>query len=345
MVSQMTRFETSSEIDAMAALWAARLDRGPLTELDQASLDCWLEGDVRRLGALARAQAMLAAISLSASTGETAFLGSVEEPEAPPGTPEASPETSKVVSILPHLVSRRRLIQAGTATALAASFGALALLPIGTSSYTTARGEVRLLPLADGSVVTMNTDSHIRVNFSKANRTIYLDKGEVLFDVAKSPQRPFLVKAGMAKVQAVGTAFSVRRTGVTPVEVMVREGLVKVAAPQGHKQSMMVGANMKAVADASGDITAKRMSNEEMERMLAWREGKIAFSETSLRDAAHEFNRYNKVKIEVGNGAIANRTVTGMFSANDPQGFAHAAALTLDLKVQEKSGQIIFSTK
>lgn len=341
MVSQMTRFETSNEIDAMAALWAARLDRGPLTELDQASLDTWLEGDVRRLGALARAQAILAAVSLAANNSEAAALGSAQESEA---SSDAA-EPSKVVSILPRLISRRRLIQAGTATALAASFGALALLPIGTSSYTTARGEVRLLPLADGSVVTMNTDSHIRVNFSKANRTIYLDKGEVLFDVAKSPQRPFLVKAGMAKVQAVGTAFSVRRTGITPVEVMVREGLVKVAAPQGHKQSMMVGANMKAVADASGDITAKRMSNEEMERMLAWREGKIAFSETSLRDAATEFNRYNKVKIEVGNDVIANRTVTGMFSANDPQGFAHAAALTLDLKVQEKPGQIIFSTK
>jgi len=343
MVSQMTGIETSNEIDAMAALWAARLDRGPLTELDQASLDSWLDGNARRLGALARAQAILVAVSLAAAKDEPDTLAAAKEAEAPAGTAEA--ETSKVVSILPRLVSRRRLIQAGTATALAASFGALALLPLGTSSYTTARGEVRLLPLADGSVVTMNTDSHIRVNFSKANRTIYLDKGEVLFDVAKNPQRPFLVKAGMAKVQAVGTAFNVRRMGATPVEVMVREGLVKVATPQGHRQSMMVGANMKAVADASGDITAKKMSNEEMERMLAWREGKIAFSETSLRDAATEFNRYNKIKIEVGNGAVANRTVTGMFSANDPQGFANAAALTLDLKVEEKPGQIIFSTK
>jgi len=346
MVSQMTGFETSNEIDAMAALWAARLDRGPLAELDQASLDSWLEGDVRRLGALARAQAILAAVALdaqprTANEGELDVAAVAEEPE----TPADADDASKVVSILPRLVSRRRLIQAGTATALAASFGALALLPLGTSSYTTARGEVRLLPLADGSVVTLNTDSHIRVNFSKANRTIYLDKGEVLFDVAKNPQRPFLVKAGMAKVQAVGTAFNVRRMGATPVEVMVREGLVKIAAPQGHRQSMMVGANMKAVADARGDITAKTVSTEEMERMLAWREGKIAFSETSLRDAATEFNRYNKIKIEVGNGAIANRTVTGMFSANDPQGFADAAALTLDLKVEEKPGQIIFSTK
>lgn len=338
----MTKFETSSEIDAMAALWVARIDRGPLTELDQASLDSWLEGDVRRFGAFARAQAILASISLAAQNE----AGSASASEAPADAPEtAQPETAKIISIMPRLLSRRRLIQAGTATAIAASFGALALLPLGTSDYTTARGEVRLLPLADGSVVTMNTDSHIRVKFSEANRIIYLDKGEVLFDVAKNPQRPFLVKAGMAKVQAIGTAFSVRRTGTTPVEVMVREGTVNVAAPQGHKQSMMLGANMRALADASGDVTAKRMSTEEMERMLAWREGKIAFSETSLRNAAIEFNRYNKIKIEVGGDVIANRTVTGMFSANDPRGFAHAAALSLDLKVQEKPGQIVFSMK
>lgn len=335
----MTKFETSSEIDAMAALWVARIDRGPLTELDQASLDSWLEGDVRRFGAFARAQAILASIALAASDGDTVSSASASETSA------VTPEGATVTSIMPRLLSRRRLIQAGTVTAIAASFGALALLPLGTSSYTTTRGEVRLLPLADGSVVTMNTDSHIRVSFSKTNRTIYLEKGEVLFDVAKNPQRPFLVKAGMAKVQAIGTAFSVRRTGSTPVEVMVREGTVNVAAPQGHKQSMMLGANMRALADASGDVTAKRMSSEEIERMLAWREGKIAFSETSLRDAAIEFNRYNKIKIAVGGDVIANRTVTGMFSANDPQGFAHAAALSLDLKVQEKPGQIVFSMK
>jgi len=334
----MAKFETSSEIDAMAALWVARIDRGSLTELDQASLDAWLEGDVRRFGAFARAQAVLASISLTDH-------GAATETPGAPEAPDTATEEATVISILPRLLTRRRLVQAGTATALAASFGALALLPLGTSSYTTARGEVRLLPLADGSVVTMNTDSHIRVNFSKATRTIYLDKGEVLFDVAKNPERKFLVKAGMAKVQAIGTAFSVRRTGTTPVEVMVREGTVNVAAPQGHKQSLMLGANMRALADASGDVTAKRMSSDEIERMLAWREGKIAFSETSLRNAAIEFNRYNKVKIQVGGNDIANRTVTGMFSATDPQGFAHAAALSLDLKVQEKPGQIIFSMK
>lgn len=330
----MTKVETSKEIDALAALWAARLDRGELTELDQHLLDSWLEGDTRRLGSLARARALLIPVSSTASAGRP-----------PANDADGARQEESVTSIVPRLMSRRRMLQAGTITALAAGFGGLALLPHGTSSYTTAQGEVRLLPLSDGSVVTLNTDSRIRVSFDDATRTVYLDEGEVLFDVAQNPRRPFLVKAGMAKVQALGTAFSVRRTGETPVEIMVREGTVEVAAPQGRRQSMKVGANMKAVADASGDIFTQAMSNDEMERMLAWREGKIGFSETSLHDAAMEFNRYNKIKIEVGNQTIAAYTVTGMFSATDPRGFAHAAALSLDLKVQEKPGQITFASK
>jgi len=328
MVDQMTKTETSHEIDDIAALWAARLDRGTLGELDEISLNAWLDGDTRRLGALARAQAALVpVISLNQA----------------PSVDYAEPEEEAA----PARFTRRRIFQVGAVTALAACVGGLALLPPGLDSYETARGEVRLLPLSDGSVVTLNTGSQIKVDFTAKRRTIYLVEGEVLFDVAKNPARPFFVEAGAANVRAVGTAFAVRRTGANPVQVLVQKGVVEVAAPTGRKQSLILNANMKATATpgAQGTITAHPMTSEEMDRSLAWREGKIAFSDTRLKDAVVEFNRYNKTKLQIDGDAVGERTMTGLFSATDPKGFAHAVALSLDLNVHETPERIVFSVK
>jgi Sigma-70, region 4 len=50
---------TSAEIDAAASAWAVRIDHARLTELERVELERWVAGDVRKRGALARAQAVL----------------------------------------------------------------------------------------------------------------------------------------------------------------------------------------------------------------------------------------------------------------------------------------------
>lgn len=318
----MTRTESSREIDDAAALWAARMDRGPLGEIDQIALNAWLDGDNRRLGALTRAQAML----------------------VPLQQPEQKPILERLgLASIASRISRRRIWELAAVTALVAAVGGVTLLPRGADSYDTARGEVRLFPLADGSIVTLNTKSRIKVDFTNSRRTVYLVEGEGLFDVAKDPDRPFFVEAGVANVRAIGTAFTVRRTGKAPVQVFVQHGVVEVAAPAGRKEPVVLKANMKATAtgDVAGTITSAQMSSDEIERSLAWREGKIAFSGTQLVDAVAEFNRYNKVKLKVGDQAAAARTMTGLFASTDPRGFARAAALSLDLHVRETPELIV----
>jgi transmembrane sensor len=56
----MATCETAADIDAAAARWTARIDRGPLLPEEERDLQAWLGGDVRRFGALARAQALYA---------------------------------------------------------------------------------------------------------------------------------------------------------------------------------------------------------------------------------------------------------------------------------------------
>src|SRR5690606_23248529 len=110
--------------------------------------------------------------------------------------------------------------------ALAASLVACAWLmatwlpgPAGPAMHRTALGEVLRLPLADGSAVTLNSASEIRVDFSASHRQIDLLRGEALFDVARDVRRPFVVAADGVEVVAVGTSFSVHREPGQPLQV------------------------------------------------------------------------------------------------------------------------------
>ena len=95
--------------------------------------------------------------------------------------------------------------------------------------YATAIGQQQSHTLADGSVIYLNTNSQVRVDYSKEQRTIYLLQGEAYFGVTKQPGRPFRVYAGRGRVEAVGTAFTVYlRDG--DIDVAVSEGVVALGA-------------------------------------------------------------------------------------------------------------------
>jgi transmembrane sensor len=94
--------------------------------------------------------------------------------------------------------------------------------------YTAGFGEQRTLTLADGSVVTLNTESQIKVDFSEKRRSIELQKGEAFFRVAHDASRPFFVDAKDAIVRAVGTQFNVK---IAPQDTVVSvvDGVVNVS--------------------------------------------------------------------------------------------------------------------
>lgn len=95
--------------------------------------------------------------------------------------------------------------------------------------YATAKGELQVQTLADGSLIQINTDSQLKVDFSDTVRAVRLMRGEAHFDVTRDPDRPFEVYAGKGMVKAVGTAFSVRLSQ-DYIKVTVSEGRVDLAA-------------------------------------------------------------------------------------------------------------------
>ena len=316
-------YRTAQQIDAQAAEWAVRMDRGPLAPDQETLFQAWLDGDVRCLGAFGRMRAI-------ALTSERArALG-----------PDFDPEVFSQAPAFP----RRRVLQLGgaiAAGALVAVGGTWQVLRY-RGRFVTGKGETKVVALKDGSVVTLNTASEIQVNYSETMRSVELVQGEALFDVAKNKARPFVVTAGDTNVRAVGTSFTVRRLEAAPVQVLVREGVVEVSKPASSAPPVRISANSMAQAplDDIAAIEARPIAVTQLNRQLAWQKGQIAFEGETLAQAAAEFARYSDTKIVIDDPALAREEIAGLFKATDPVGFAQTIAISLNAHARIGEGEV-----
>jgi transmembrane sensor len=291
-----------------AAAWALR---HPLDAAGKHALDAWLARDPRNAGALLRAMAGLAVIDRVIAGADGA------EPSRP------------AVATGP----RRRGLLIGLTGALAASVaGLIGWRQLAGDQVTTARGEIRRLPLADGSVATIDSDSALRVMLASEQRRIALDHGQAWFQVVKDRSRPFVVDAGIAQARAVGTAFSVERRD-DGVEVAVTEGVVAVwpSAAGGTMTILHAGQYARARSpDAAPDTGTAPAA---IERALAWRGGEIALENETVAAAVARFNRYNHRRLVVGDVALGRERLIGLFQIDRPEDFAASLAASLDVAV------------
>ncbi|WP_447952854.1 FecR family protein [Sphingopyxis chilensis] len=298
-------------------MWAARTDRGPLNAKDQAALDDWLRGDSRRVGAYARALAVNAHFDRAVALGANFSPADFEATAAP-----AKP------------VERRKFMLA-SGGALAASVAALAGygLIASRSTIVTAKGDLRRVTLAEGSAITLNTESRIKPRIEEALREVDLVAGEALFDVTRDRKRPFIVHAGYARIRVLGTSFSVRRFDDDSVEVTVLEGLVEVGVA-GNRERQLLRVGQRTRLLAGGRFRTERLAPTTLERSIGWRRGLLDLEGMTLDQAAAEYARYSDRRIEIADPTIGAMKVTGVYSTSDPLGFAEAAALSLGIRAR-----------
>ncbi|MCC2602246.1 FecR family protein [Sphingopyxis yananensis] len=297
--------ETAQAIEAEAARWAAQCQINP-ENTDNAELAAWLAGDSRRRGAFLQAQAAAIAISQTA---------------------EADPKLARQAQPW-----RRAAIASAAALCLLISGTVAMSLWPNSQNVATNTGEIRRLPLADGSMAIINTQSEVQLKITDERREIALRKGEAWFKVAHDRNRPFTVISGDVRVRAIGTAFSVRRIN-TDTQVLVNEGVVEIwvegsaAAPQRLYAGEFLAINQNRPASPKAVKTNAALD-------LLWREGKIDLAGRSLSFAIAEFNRYNDRKILLADASIANERLHGIFNVNDPVQFAMALRDGLDIDIE-----------
>src|SRR5258708_755518 len=240
-------------------------------------------------------------------------------------------------------------VLASTAIMCMVVLTALHFLRDGT--FATGPGEQRMLTLSDGTQVTMNANSRMLVQFDSHLRRVVLAAGEASFDVTKHQVRPFAVVIGERKVVALGTSFMVRRDepDAGAFTVTLLEGRVAVeplSLPDVlPEQSAAVTLLRPGERLRFADHSPETVDSPSIERVTAWRRGLLIFDDASLSEAAAEFNRYGSVKITIGSPDIGKIRVGGVFKIGDPADFALVVANTHDLRIINRSREIVMTNK
>lgn len=250
--------------------------------------------------------------------------------------------------------SQPRMLFAVIAVLSAALVALILARFVSTESGTvaTASGEQRTVVLADGSRVTLNTDTRIAVRYDDRTRRVRLDRGEALFDVRPEHDRPFVVVAGRREVRALGTAFDVRREVTGKLAVTLIQGRVSIVPAAGWSRPIVanVGRLPDATVLASPGERATFTPDERpaldhppLRQVIAWQSGQVVFNHTPLPEAVREMNRYSDRRIVLEGSDMESLHVGGLFQAGESTAFARAIAETFGLGMHAERDRIVLS--
>jgi transmembrane sensor len=219
--------------------------------------------------------------------------------------------------------------------------------------YRTVHGEQRVVQLEDGSMLHINSDSIVAVDYTQSERSVSMARGQVLFKVARDEVRPFRVRAGATDVVAVGTEFDVRRLS-EDVLVTVVEGSVRVMqatdldripdltppAPLQLDAGQQARVLRGVVPDAHTAVDVRRL---DVRPAIAWIQQKIVFESQTLQSVASEFNRYGTTQLVIEDAEAANLRISGVFNTYDLESFVLYLETLQELKVRRDPDRILIS--
>jgi transmembrane sensor len=215
--------------------------------------------------------------------------------------------------------------------------------------YSTDIGEHKRVVLADETKVDLNTASVARTRMSAKWRLFELIRGEAHLVVTPDRERPFYVKAGPTLVRAVGTEFTVRLIDDAHQIVAMTEGRVEVSDlshvrrvrgslaldPSSTPKPVTASASQMVVATA-GQLSLEPLSSQELRRLDAWLQDRIALENTLVADAVAELNRYSRKQLIIVDASIANMRVGGTFRTTDMEGFVRRLSQIVAVRVERR---------
>jgi transmembrane sensor len=332
-------YDAPEPVVRLAGAWLARRDHG-FTAEEAAEFDCWVRAHPSHAAAVAQLDRTMSTFDRLRELAPPAGVAPDRDYFAPPRT---------IRRWLPVAVT-------GLAAALAVIVWTGRDAPSPTHwRYATLAGGYDRAILIDGSIVELNTDTSVEIDYTRRERRVRLTRGEAHFQVAKDPSRPFIVQANAVSVSAVGTAFNVR-LATAGVEVLVTEGRVRVAPPSppparaSHvipaepvAEIPLLTAGQKVVVSTTAIAEPARIdevSRDEMQRALAWQMRVAEFSKTPLSAIVADFNRQNQLHIVIHDPELGALRIGGNFRLDQPDAFVRLLENGFGVQV-ERSGQVI----
>jgi transmembrane sensor len=199
----------------------------------------------------------------------------------------------------------------------------------------TATGEQRTVALSDGTSLTLNTDTVVRVHYDAQRRRVDLRSGEMLVATAVDPaDRPFSVTTTHALLTPLGTRFVVRQVsaGQSLTRVAVLEGRVRVEQPATDRPALVLQAGEQT------DVGPRKMPGAQPldGNAQAWTQGMLVANRMRLDDFLRELTRY-RAGILRCDARVADREVSGAFRIDDTDKTLQVLASVLDLSLRYRT--------
>lgn len=335
----MTKLKTDGSARSEALAWYIEQLDGDLSPADRAAFEDWLRADPTNEREYRELDALCDRLGAFETAPEVQMAKSYAE--------QLRAEAERKRRSLRYRVAAEPwpALAAAGLVAVVAGWMVLGsgLFGTGDTGYRTAVGEQRVVELADGSVMRLNTQSSVEVRYSDDFRRVLLRDGQAGFDVARDPDRPFTVEAGEGVVTALGTQFDVYKSGAK-VTVTLLEGIVEVRPQEDAPPSASVDDDERALFAASRppapppaielrpgeqvsihrDGALSAVAAVDVDRAAAWRDGKLDFHDTPLDEAIVEVNRYSRSKLVLIDRELAEIRVSGIFNVGRPANFVRA---------------------
>jgi len=317
----MSEAETTNATatDLAAADWVQRRHLWAWTQSDQSELDAWLgEAEANHIAYLRQTAVWNAAGRLSALRHQPMRIA--------PAHPEKRP------------YFKFAAIAAATVVVAASLAGRAYFKTPADTTYVTSIGGHKIITLADGTQIELNTDSALQVGAGPV-RHVRLLRGEAFFDVHHDGANPFAVTAGGYRITDIGTKFSIR-TSANAVKVSLLEGSAVVAPLNGHQVGKSALLMPGDVAIASADkLTVDKGPVANVATSLGWRRGVLTFKDTELAQAVQEFNRYNARKLKIEDPLVGHLKINGTFQAENADLFASSVQELFGLRISKNTNE------
>lgn len=298
-------------MNRQAADWLARLHADDRSSRDEAAFHAWLKADPSHARAFEHASTIWDAVG-----------GLRDDPRpAPPRQPER--------------VSRRAVMAGGAGLVLTCGLG-LGWQQARAGVYETGVGEQRRFVLDDHTRIMLDTNTRVRFTASSSQRLLTLSSGRVDVEIARD-MRPFVIEAGDRSAVAQSGRLDLRRDDdvvlITAVQgsAQVQSADARVELSTGHRIAMRPGRQDK-------------LDRPEIDDLLAWQSGRLAFRDETVAQAVAEMNRYSSRELVVADPRAADLRLSGVYRVGDPEAFARSLAVLLPVEIAAEPDVIRIAT-
>lgn len=307
----MNRPIIPEQLQDIATEWLVRLQSDDLTEQDKLAFNQWLRADSSHQLAYIETEKFWASLSI------------LEQQPDSTGKP--------VANLRPAVQDIPQRSRSFIPTAIAACFALFVIgfvvltnLLVPGSRYVTAVGEQTDIVLQDGTRMQLNTGTAVRTDLNEQRRLIYLEHGEVFFQVAKDSERPFIVKTSAGLVRVLGTQFNVLNKKDNSSIVTVLEGRVGLTADaqiaQAAEPAFVPGLTL--IANQQAVMASHRIVEPvsvDAKAITAWRDGTLIYNGEPITKVLEDISRYFDGEIRLGEPDLVATEVVAIFQLQDKE--------------------------